>query len=122
MMWPGVLALILLVACQGWGKFGVSKTRAVYVMYFPPAFHVPGREVRLHFISDTFGPEAGLAERMEQQVSQALTQEKFRLSASAPTVLQASLDEARASVERERRQVNLNIRTGEQIEKDKNGK
>lgn len=117
-----VLALMLTAACQGWGKFGISKTRAVYVMYFPPAFHVPGREVRLHFVSDTFGSEADLAGRIEQQVSQALTQERFRLSPAAPTVLQGSLDEARASVERERRPVNLNIRTGERIEKDKNGK
>ena len=122
MVLPAVLALILVAACQGWGKFGISKTRAVYVMYFPPAFHVPGREVRLHFISDTFGPQADLAQQIEQQVSQALTQERFRLSPSAPTVLQASLDEARASVERDRRQVNLNIHTGERIEKDKDGK
>jgi hypothetical protein len=55
-------------------------------------------------------------------VSQALTQERFRLNPSAPTVLQGSLDEASASVDRERRPVSLNIRTGERIEKDKNGK
>ena len=117
-----VLSLMMVGASSVWGKFGISKTRAVFVMYFPPAFHVPNREVRLHFISDTFGPQADLAQRMEQQVSQALTQERFRLNPTASTVLQGSLDEARASVDRERRPVSLNIRTGERIEKDKNGK
>ncbi len=118
----GVAGIILFPAAQVWGKFGISKTRAVYVMYFPPAFHAPGREVRLRFTSDDLGREADLAERIGQQVGQALTQERFRLSPSAPTVLQGSLDEARASVDRERRPVNLNIRTGERIEKDKDGK
>ncbi len=117
-----VLALMLIAASSVWGKFGISKTRAVYVMYFPPAFHAPGREFRLRFSSEYLGREADLAERIGQQVGQALTQERFRLSPSAPTALQGSLDEARASVERERRPVNLNIRTGERVEKDKDGK
>lgn len=118
----GALVFHLGAAGPGWGKFGISKTHAVYRMDFPPAFHVPGRELRLHFVSDTMGREADLAERMEQHVGEALTQQNFRLSPSAPTVLHASLNEARASVERERRRINLNVRTGERVEKDKNGK
>ena len=118
----GALALILLAASAGWGKFGISKTRATYLMYFPPAFHVPGREIRLHFIADSVGREADLANRMEQQVGEALTQQTFRLNPSAATVLHASLDEARASVDRERRRISLNVHLGERIEKDKNGK
>jgi hypothetical protein len=51
-----------------------------------------------------------------------LIRENFRLSPSAPTVLQGSLDEARAAVERERRPVNLEIHIGEHTEKDKKGK
>ena len=91
-------------------------------MYFPPAFHTPGRELRLRFTSEGLGRDADLAERIGRQVEQALVQENFRLGPSAPALLQASLEEARASVDRERRPVNLNIRIGERIKKDKNGK
>jgi hypothetical protein len=115
-----ILALLVTVPVPA--KFGISKTRAVFVMYFPPAFHVPLRELRLKFVSDIYGPQGDLARRLELQVSQALTFESFRLSDTAPTVLQASLDEAWASVDRERRPVKLNLRTGERVEKDKNGK
>jgi hypothetical protein len=47
----GVVAATVIAACPLWGKFGISKTRAVFMMYFPPAFHVPSRELRLKFIS-----------------------------------------------------------------------
>jgi hypothetical protein len=104
------------------GKFGISKTRAIYLMHYPPAFHTPGRELRVRFSSDFFGPDAELAGQMQQQVEEALLREGFRISPSALTVLQGSLDEARAAVERERRPVNLEIHVGERTEKDRNGK
>jgi hypothetical protein len=118
----GVMVAMLGSFAPALGKFGISKTRAVSLMHYPPAFHTPGREVRVRFSSDFFGPDAALAGEMQQQVEEALLREGFRISPAALTVLQGSLDEARAAVERERRPVNLEIHIGEHTEKDKNGK
>jgi len=116
-----VLATILLVPAQGWCKFGISKTRARFVMHHPPAFHSPGRELRVEVNSVDLKTGPLLIPRLQQFLEQALIRENLNVSPEAQTQLQCTVNEAEASVRRERRSESVNVRTGEHTEYDKDG-
>lgn len=116
------ISAILMIAASGWAKFGVSKTRAEITMRYPPAFHTPGREVQVRVGSIAQGSRGALAFRIQRLIEQALTRENFKVQPFARTLLDASLNDASASVDWQVRSESRRIHTGEHTEHDKNGK
>jgi tetratricopeptide (TPR) repeat protein len=117
-----LLAAFLLVSAPGWPKFGISKTRARFVMHHPPAFHSSGRELRVEVNSIDLRTGALLVPRLQQFLEQALIRENLKVTPNAQTVLQCTLNQADASVQRERRSESVNVHTGEHTAYDKEGK
>jgi len=117
-----ISAAILLVPAPAWPKFGISKTRTRFMMHHPPAFHSPGRELRVEVNSIDMRTGPFLVPRLQQFLGQVLLRENFKVMPNAQTLLQCTLNETAAAVERQRRSESINVHTGEHTEYDKNGK
>jgi tetratricopeptide (TPR) repeat protein len=117
-----ILTGVLLVPAPGWCKFGISKTRARFMMHHPPAFHSPGRELRVEVNSIDLRSRSVLVPRIQQFIAQALIRENVKVVPDAQTLLQCTVNESAASVERQRRSESVNVHTGQRTETDKNGK
>jgi hypothetical protein len=113
---------MLLVVGSAWPKFGISKTRARFVMRHPPAFHATGREVRLEVNAIDLRGGHRLAPRLQQMVGQGLAAENVKVTPNASALLQCTLNEVTGAVERQRRTQSTYVHTGEHTEYDKNGK
>ncbi len=112
----------LLAGTGLWAKFGITKTRAVYMLPHPPAFYTPGRELSLQVTS--LDPRGGMvvAPLFRRMLHQLLTREDFHVTPTARTRLQCIVSEAIALVERQTRWESVNFHVGEHREKDAKGK
>lgn len=122
-----LLLLALLGAClvattEAWPKFGITKARAGYMLPHPPAFYTPGRQLSLQVTS--LDPRGGMvvAPMLQQMLQQLLVREDFSVTFGARTVLQCTVSEAVALVERQPRWESVNAHVGEHTEKDAKGK
>ena len=116
-----LLSVLVIGAAPGAAKFGITKTRARFMMRHPPAFHTPGREIRMEVTSiDRRGGMA--APRLQQLLGQALIRENFKLTPTAAAILQGALNEVAASVDRQARSESVNVHVGEHTEYGKDGK
>lgn len=122
-----LLLLVLVSACWFagaglWAKFGISKTRAVYLLPHPPAFYTPGRQISLQVTS--LDPRSGgaVVPPFRQMLHQSLVRENFDVAPRARTRLQCTVSEAVALVERQTRWESANVHVGERTEKDAKGK
>jgi tetratricopeptide (TPR) repeat protein len=112
----------LLAGDGSWAKFGITKTRAVYMLPHPPAFYTPGRELSLQVTS--LDPRGGMVvvPPFRQMLHQLLMREDFNVTPRARTRLQCTVSEAIALVERQTRWESVNVHVGEHTEKDAKGK
>ena len=112
----------LFAAAGLWAKFGITKTRAVYMVPHPPAFYTPGRELSLQVTS--LDPRGGMVvvPPFRQMLHQLLMREDFNVTPRARTKLQCTVSEAIALVERQTRWESVNVHVGEHTEKDAKGK
>jgi hypothetical protein len=112
----------LLAGSGLWAKFGITKTRAVYMLPHPPAFYTPGRQLSLQVTS--LDPRGGrvVVPRFREMLHQLLVREGFNMTPAARTRLQCTVSEAVALVERQTRWESVNVHVGEHTEKDAKGK
>ena len=112
----------LLAGTELWAKFGINKTRAVYMLPHPPAFYTPGRQLSLQVTS--LDPRGGMVvvPPFRQMLHQLLMREDFNVTPRARTKLQCTVSEAIALVERQTRWESVNVHVGEHTEKDAKGK
>lgn len=118
---PLLIALLFLPAPVS-SKFGVVKTRARFAMYHPPAFYAPARQLKLSVDSVDMRTGLMLASRLQHFLEEGLMRENFKLTPSAPTLLQCTLTDATASLDTTTRSESVNVHVGEHTEKDKKGK
>lgn len=120
---PSVLLLLaacLLAGTQGWAKFGISKTRVTFMMHHPPAFHTPGRELRVE--ANALDPgNAPLANQLKGMLEQELIRGNFKPVPNAQTILQFTVNDASAAVEQQTRLESVNVHTGSHYVYDKKG-
>jgi hypothetical protein len=122
-----LLLLALLCTClvatiEAWPKFGITKTRAVYMLPHPPAFYTPGGQLSLQVTSlDPRGGEV-VAPLLRRMLRELLAREGLSVTPAARTRFECSVSEAIALVERQTRWESVNVHVGEHTEKDAKGK
>ncbi len=116
------LLVALAVSVPAWAKFGgLVKTKATFILRHPPAFYAPQRELRIEATSND-PDRVPVANHLREYLEQALTQQGFRLSPNASTVLQLTVVDASVLVAKQKRVERVSVRTGEHTVQDKKGK
>lgn len=117
-----VFVTMLLFSAPLLSKFGVIKTNVKFALYHPPAFHTQGRQIRLEVDSVDMRRGFMMVPRIQHFLENGLERQNFKLSPDARTVLQCTLTDATASLERVSRTESVNVHMGEHTEKKKDGK
>ncbi len=107
---------------QSSAKFGISKTRATFMMHHPPAFYTAKREITVQ--ASSIDPRGGsmLAPRLQQLIGQKLILGNFQVLPAAPTQLQVTVNVAQATVESQTRSQSVYAHVRFRSEYDKEGK